>query len=464
MLLTLYPNREIRARFPSAVADHQRSDRPALKLVNRDKLATNEIEFLSCPLDAELWQRLNSTEDRRYPSCPWPRRGYGGTPEPIGFSVRARKTMSRAGGVFAPADSNRLCFLTGTLPGSTEAAIKAMSDYSAWFVHELMQKIPRCLGVPARELRWMWCYEWQERGALHWHAVFEAPTEAAAQDLMSGFRDIWISTLRGLQRKAGVDVAEKAYGGTHWDDESVMRVDAQIGREAPQNYLASYLSKDDSKGGTVLGPYPSRWYSCSRRILSELREQIVTVSTHLKGRDWQIRRCDLGLIERVLAMCGYSVAFADKVGTGSTVVGYLREDQVEKFKVEIIGNFARTSELSERWFRKSNSVTEGKEAGFMRYQCVDWCGRYARVREALYAEVGDYYRHQLESYVNGLEYNAKDLEWLNWYAQRLLQKHGIIRSVTPPQRSGAGLTGDHQRKLETSEGPFQLGLPLPEIL
>jgi hypothetical protein len=432
MLITAYPNGEVRARVPAPVSA-PRCDRKVLRpvpLVNRQKLAQN------LGLPPELF---------RYPSCSWPRVGYGGRPKERVFSLYARKTMARAGGVFSPAGEKRTVFLTGTLPGGTMAACLALAEYSSWLVHRLMTYIPRVVGLMGRDLRWMWCWEFQSRGALHWHAVVELPSREHADSLCEEFRELWGSALLSIAEKSGVDIFERRDGGTHRYNPERWRIDAQIARKSPQQYLAKYLGK--SKGKEMDGeiPYPVRWYGCSRKVLSDLREQTEVVSTHesREEKPWVLSESDLEIV-RLLELCSpYSVAFKDKVKSGTTMVFYPDESGIDLVK-ELFMTVRKKVEKASGPIDKG-AVPQGKGYSARRWKHLEMVMVRPQLLNQLLNDVGASYQKVYSDWVNARDTYAADLWWLDKYASELLYRQGLIPSVIPPKASVAGLTEETKK-------------------
>jgi hypothetical protein len=428
----MYPNNELRARV-SAPVSVPRTDSGVLRpfLVNRKKLAI----FDDLPVEAH-----------RYPSCPWPRKGYGGVPSPKGFSVYARRQLARCGGVFAPASEGRLAFLTGTLPGGTPAAMEAISLHSSWVVHQLMTRIPRVIAQKSGESRWMWVWEWQKRGALHWHCVWECKDAETASLLLDVFKGVWCAVIDGLSKRSGVDCAERRDGGTWAGQYDAWRVDAQIGRKSPQNYLAKYLGKDDSKGGKVDAPYPNRWYGCSRKILQEMRDSLIVVDTHVGTSilSWVLTEDDVRILRTIEKVSDYTVAFCDKFKVGATVVFYPAMEEIEGVK-EFLRGFGMHFQSGTQLWQKSVKarVPLPQRRSWLN---IDQVGRYPRVQDRLYEDLGARQRAVLESYVMGQEVDQADIELIDNYAFRLLVNAGLLSPVIPLKRSGTGLTGDAPKK------------------
>lgn len=432
MKLTLYPNNEIRSRVSAPVPVDKRNlaDRDRT-LVNRKKLAILPVELSEACL---------------YPSCPIKKPGYGGSPNRTAFSLYARRQLSRAGGVFSPSDSGKLSFLTGTLPGGTPEAAKALSDNSSWVVHQLMTRIPRLMSAKASDLRWMWVWEWQKRGVLHWHAAIECPSKEARDVLLRNFKQLWCAIIDGLSKRSGVDCAARAGGGTWSGQYDVWRVDAQVARKSPQNYLAKYLGKDDSKGGSADIPYPTRWYGCSRRILRELSELTVVVNTHDDASvpSWVLTDSDMEILKILDAASAHTVCFVDKFKTGSTVVFYPNTDEIDRIRSFVRSFPMHFSSGSELWRRSVKSrVPMPQRRSWLH---VDNVGRYPRCQDRLYDDLGARQRSILESYVMGQEVDQAEMEIIDNYAFRLLVYAGLLNPVIPLERSATGLTGDATKK------------------
>lgn len=437
--ITIYPNNEIRARVAAPVpAPRSDGGRVRAFLVNRSKLAISD----DLPVEAH-----------KYPSCVWPRPGYGGEPKPKSFSLYARRQIGRSGGVFSPAREKRLVFLTGTLPGGTDEAMEAISRHSSWVVHELMTRIPRVIDQKSGESRWIWVWEFQKRGALHWHCVYECHDPETAQLLIAEFKLVWCSVMDGLSKRSGVDCAARRDGGTWAGQYDSWRVDAQLGRRAPQNYLAKYLSKDDSKGGSVDFPYPNRWYGCSRKILVELSQLIEVVDTHSESSipSWVLTDGDVEVLKILDSVSSHTVAFCDKYRSGSTVVFYPDLGQTGDIKEFIRGLSMHFESGNELWKRSVKSRVPMPQ--LRPWLNIDICGRYPRVQNRLYEDLGARQRCILESYVMGQEIDQSEIEIIDKYAFQLLVRAGLTAPVIPLKRSGTGLTGHAPEKAKKQGAP-----------
>lgn len=444
MQIRLYPNGELRARVsPPPVQSSGLGDVPSPLLVNGDKLAISSLP----PVEA-----------CDYPSCSWPRVGYGGLPVGTSFSAYARKMLARAGGVFSSPEDGRVVFLTGTLPGGTVSAMEALARYSSWVVHQLVTVIPRCAGILPSECQFMWVWELQERGALHWHGVFQFPDRDRAEIVIARFKDIWCGLIDSISAKTGIDMAERWDGGTHAGNYEVWRVDAQFAEKSPSRYLAKYLSKDASK---VVGEnffFPTRWYGCSRSILLEMRAKTLYLSTGspcVVG-DERLSSFDLNLLDSWVKESSFSSWYKDKYGEGWTFVFYFEEEKMAGIKEQfpVPGNkLPPNSKKKDKW--KPNP---GVPSPYVVWKSIDEVLAWPMLAERLYNDIGTYYRTQLDLYRRGSSSVWGDVYWIDRHAEYLLYLQGLRSGVNSGSAPVGGLTPDASKKLGQEWGAEQLSL------
>lgn len=318
MRISIYPNGEIRATVGATV--------PAPR---RDAGRTRPTSSVPPRCLIEVKEAQASITCLSFKTCDELPPGYGGQPRERGFSLYARRTIARAGGCFAPASEGRLLFLTGTLPGGTDRAMRALSCWSAWFVHQLVTRIPRIAGCRSADLLWTWVWEFQGRGALHWHCAIELPTPDQAQLVHDGFRSLWIQLIQSLSERAGVDCCERAEGGTWASLPDIWRIDAQFALSSPSNYLAKYLSKGTSTASaSATHYYPSRWYGCSRLLVARLRDQTLHLSDPATRSGGEPSTPVLDALSALLAISHPVRSIAHKFFGGVTLVAYLLAGQM----------------------------------------------------------------------------------------------------------------------------------------
>lgn len=260
MQIKVYPNREIRLSL-------SRGNRPSKKKKGKAELFPFEMPTRAgdaiAPLDilSGLSQASQSKPRGRFPLSP-----------------EGQRNILRLAAVMREEDKGRQVFVTGTLPGSTFGAMREFSRLSGYVIKLIQTYVPRMLGVGARELQSVYVWEQQKRGALHAHVVFECPTESVANRLVVLWRWVWVKVLRAAQKKASVDLFERAKGGT-WEGEYHKFVtDAKLVRKSVDRYLSKYVSKGDSNYRSL---FPARWYGASSAIRDRLREFVSGNSFHL---------------------------------------------------------------------------------------------------------------------------------------------------------------------------------------
>lgn len=265
-------------------------------------------------LPPPLTLALNSTPSDEIPKT---RRQLGS------FSLDARRKLLRAGGALARYDSSPVhcVFLTGTLPGGLHSAFRVMADQSARIVHRLKKWLAKRYSAHNFSF---YCWELQKRGALHLHYLVYVPDDDARKRILSEFRDFWIDLLKSLSDETGVDLFERANGGTHRGDTQYVQAYAQECYKSVAAYMAKYIGKQAGKYSLEYAP--KRWSGVSRP-LGALIEEFTSVSTkvvpsyapaialYLKCKDdmWdESRKC-------------YS--YPHRVGVGNTTLVYYQNDK-----------------------------------------------------------------------------------------------------------------------------------------
>jgi hypothetical protein len=437
MQLTLYPNSELRARVTApplnrrgGVSDVGMAGASILSIV--EKLRSESESPFKAPRD------LSPV-----------RVGYGRKPRLTEFSLYGRRKIVRSGGLVGLGDRRQsTLFLTGTLPGGTNEALTAISEYSAWIVHELLTHIPRIAGVSVNDCKVIWVWEWQRRGALHLHAICEFPSRAEAQRVYDGFKGLWIRVLETVGRKSGCDIAARADFGSHSGRYDQWRTRAEWARKNPSRYLAKYVSKANKSTKFCENFPPTRWYGLSRHLHFLLRENTVFASTsdvtnipdHRLGGDF-----DLELIELLFQKSHTTRKFSDKVRDGFTFVFYLREEELPE--VRRLLSFIKEG-------GRMRVVREKEGSSRTSYRYLEVIPGYLRANSQFLASIGEYACDLLEIWYDGGEIPDFELVFLNNFAEYCLTSSGVLDRVKPPERSGAGLTGQSVGKMESVPAPY----------
>lgn len=321
--LTSYPVRA--GRFFYGQSQNETEDETEIENLSTPPLSLPAISELSdqVPTSASMVGSLMGLK-----------RGYGMECARTKFGLRGKRTIMRAGGAIDKSDYNvkNCLFLTGTLAGSTDAAVQTIADWSGYIVDRLKSWLSK-FKLDRKEF---YVWELQDRGALHLHYFVALDTSEEGVPILEGFHKQWRKLLLNVSEKSGIDTFEQEEGGSWKDDESKPITDAQRVYRSVAAYMAKYCSK--RAGVSNLNhPCPSRWWGVSRpltsllRSLSSIRERIFPHCTAAKR--W--------LEDRYAEMCSLSdkvMSYASKCGRSRVSVCY---HQSSEFK------FIRTSLFKE---------------------------------------------------------------------------------------------------------------------
>jgi hypothetical protein len=262
------------------------------------------------------------------------RPGFGLPPRRTQFGLAAKRKLQRVGGALdkTVAHPNELIFLTGTLPGSTDRAYQAISDYSGYVVHRLKAWLAK--RVKSKYDFYVW--ELQKRGALHLHYCIHIEDNSIAKFVLTHFHDEWNRILESVCEMSGVDVYEKSRGGSWRQCKTVVQAYAQRVKKSVAAYLSKYCSKNASKPGQQMY-YPSRWWGVSRplnKLLGDMTETLILPS---------LRNVTVGGIVKEVVNVLEVVAsklfnYADKFGRAYVWVAYSKHNVYRKLKCTMIQN------------------------------------------------------------------------------------------------------------------------------
>lgn len=246
--------------------------------------------------------------------------GYGALPKkPTRFGLNAKRQLLRCGGALEQsAPTEEVLFLTGTLPGSTEDAFRAIAAYSGYIVNGLKAWISTY--VPGKYDFYVW--EYQKRGALHLHYAVHVPDELHRNHILAAFRDWWITILHRVGEMAGCDMFRKNSGHTWLSDLSKVRAVAEVCKKSVARYLAKYLSKSAAPTrGSARFFTPSRWWGTSRPLKSLTAALTTTVEIITSGVQ-AVRRKWEEVYHACASSDGVTYCYRHNVGIGQTSVSY----------------------------------------------------------------------------------------------------------------------------------------------
>lgn len=344
--ITVSPNREVRLVKGLAVNHGKRvawdgteagylgtSDSPA-------PISTEDADFEPPLLDiSSEFQRTAQTE----------KPGWGGIPKQSRFGTPQKRLMLRAGAVCDREYGARQVVLTGTLPGNTNDANFALACWSGYAMNRLQQWIRRIV----KNVWNFGVWEYQKRGALHFHLCVCYDSESEAEKLIGGFKDQWGKILGSIRDKSGIDIFDTGRGFSWREDSEELQADAQIVRRSCAAYFAKYATKgfndavDAQMETNKLCKFPpSRWVVVSRAISRAIVEQ--TFSFEVEGNRCTIEeKFEEWLHEFEQSSCK-SFAYQHKVIAGKTKVFYFEDCEF----------IAITKQIKEMFRSKADEASE----------------------------------------------------------------------------------------------------------
>lgn len=185
------------------------------------------------------------------------------------LSRYGRRQVLRSGSCFSTSPDTERLLLTGTLPGSTLKAFRTLAEYSTRATKLLTNWItyhePSC--------KWIYCWEFQGRGALHLHLVGEFSSRSSLF-VKTHFKDQWNKILRTICKESQVDLFAKTESYSHSPNKT--QADVTVCDRQPSRYISKYISKNATNAHGFNRFPPKQWYQCSRSLLKALAEKTET--------------------------------------------------------------------------------------------------------------------------------------------------------------------------------------------
>lgn len=182
----------------------------------------------------------------------------------------ARATLQRIGGAISaltkPSDS---LFLTGTFPGDSFEAQKAIASQASWILHRLKAWIYKCVG--ANTAYWVW--EFQGRGTLHLHYVTVIPDPYLRNYIAFEFRNEWIRLIKGASARSGENLFLGRKGRDFFQEKELLQIYAQECYKSSSAYLSKYISK----GKTSKFPPPTRLWGATREARLLVAQNLISL-------------------------------------------------------------------------------------------------------------------------------------------------------------------------------------------
>jgi len=190
------------------------------------------------------------------------RTGFGGPQRKVKFTRHAADMVREACFVTEKQFGTGGCrFLTATIPGSTPQAIKVIALFSSYLTQLQNQWIRDV--APGSWVITVW--ELQERGALHTHTLIGVRHPGDRERICRQFQRHWRKVLCDLSESTGVDLFEKAEGGSWKDAVWAPVCRAEVIKFSVARYMSKYLSKWKQKRTTAGVFNPASWWSVSKK-------------------------------------------------------------------------------------------------------------------------------------------------------------------------------------------------------
>ena len=261
--VTYYPNHEVRAvlhseRLPKSLMELCAAETSESMPSEKNPQDSSPVKRLYSPSEpCDRTFNIKSKVDTE----PRSRR--------LSLSRYGRRQLLRAGSCFDKDAETETLLLTGTLPGSTYQAFRAIAEFSTYATKTLSNWLtrhePKC--------KWMYAWEFQGRGALHLHLVCQV-SKRVASFVKDYFKDEWNRILQAIQLRASVDMYQKTRNYSH--SPSKTQVDVTVCDREPSRYISKYISKNATNAKGFARFPPSQWFQVSRSLLRSLREKTQT--------------------------------------------------------------------------------------------------------------------------------------------------------------------------------------------
>lgn len=323
--ISLHPNNELCIRYLPRIKRYKdNSD-------DRDnKFLANAVENnLSSPNQRCILDAKDVTKIVEKPL----KRGWGLLPSEKKFTKKVSKKISRAlNAIEKVFGKKNLRFLTLTLPGSTDAALREMSAYSAYITNRVSTWLGDIIGEFIGYKVAVW--ELQKRGALHLHVVIAHPDKQILKKVDQGFKKFCYRMFIQLSDISGVDMFARRVGGSWKGNSTILKSNSEEIRKSVANYMSKYLTKTEKnlgKNGKVyFSAYPSRWASFGRKVTGLILGETVNLKPKTidsEDAEFLVKLCLKN--SETWGAEGYKpLLYKDKVGGGINFKMFVSSDKI----------------------------------------------------------------------------------------------------------------------------------------
>ncbi len=164
-------------------------------------------------------------------------------------------------------------FVTLTLPGSTDRALTTAAEHASDMLNAYMQRLRVAVGSLQNELFACGVWEYQKRGALHFHLLIGMKDKALVQKLEDNHQRWWRKVLLHYSKKTGVDLFERKSGGTWRNYKDKPRTEIAKVRKSVSRYMSKYLAKSARQIAAEGWAPPAAWHYISDPVWEQVKQE-----------------------------------------------------------------------------------------------------------------------------------------------------------------------------------------------
>jgi len=263
------------------------------------------------------------------------KKGWGLLPNPTKFTKKVSKKICRAlNAVEKKFGRKNLRFLTLTLPGGTDAAMRTMSAYSSYMINRVSTWLGDIIGDFVGYKVAVW--ELQKRGALHLHVVITHPDKKLLEKVDYRFKSFCYRLFKQVSEMSGVDMFERRSGGSWKGNSSVLRCNSEEVRKSVANYMSKYLTKNEknlagNSGNPEINPI-GRWASFGRKITPLISSETINLESKTidsEDAEFLVKLC-LKNTEKWCADGYKPLLYKDRVGGGLNFKMFVSSDKIDE--------------------------------------------------------------------------------------------------------------------------------------
>lgn len=196
-------------------------------------------------------------------------------------------TLREACAVLEQKFGKNVYFNTLTLPGSTREVYDTAARESTGLTNAYMQRIRHAIktfcasyGIETEGLYACGIWEWQDRGALHFHLVVGIEHRKLALYLKHNHRRWWRQVLETYSDATGVDLFQREDGGSWRGDDTKPVTEWAKVKTSVEAYVSKYVAKTARKAGLEGWIPPKKFWTLSTPLRKEVISARMAVGCH----------------------------------------------------------------------------------------------------------------------------------------------------------------------------------------